>query len=78
MLHSHHNHCEHDVKYCAKCDRPYCAKCSKEWYEQKFTWNWPYYQTTTGYQGAIGLYQGQTNDATKTTFSTAGSTCAHS
>ncbi len=27
----HHDHCEHDLEHCGKCDVAYCAKCSKEW-----------------------------------------------
>jgi hypothetical protein len=26
-----HCHCEHDLKYCEKCDVVYCTKCGKEW-----------------------------------------------
>jgi hypothetical protein len=26
-----HDHCEHDLKYCEKCDVVYCLKCDKEW-----------------------------------------------
>lgn len=26
-----HEHCEHDLKHCGKCDVAYCATCSKEW-----------------------------------------------
>jgi len=48
MLHNYcaaHNHCDHDVKYCKKCDVPYCAKCGKEWKAQTW-WINPY---STGY-----------------------------
>lgn len=27
----HHNHCEHNLEMCGKCDVAYCTKCSKEW-----------------------------------------------
>jgi len=40
MLHDHHNHCEHVLKFCDKCDRPYCTKCKREWYTQTFDWRW--------------------------------------
>lgn len=26
-----HNECEHEFKYCSKCDVVYCTKCNKEW-----------------------------------------------
>lgn len=26
-----HNECEHELKYCKKCDVVYCEKCGREW-----------------------------------------------
>jgi len=26
-----HNDCDHDLKYCGKCDVVWCRKCKKEW-----------------------------------------------
>ncbi len=34
-----HNECEHEFKYCSKCDTVYCEKCGKEWYNTKITYN---------------------------------------
>ena len=31
MSHDHHNHCDHQLKYCDKCDVAYCATCNLEW-----------------------------------------------
>jgi len=45
--HDHHS-CEHEVKYCKKCDVAYCTKCGKEWYVQQYSY-YPYGTTyTTG------------------------------
>ena len=30
-LHDQHNHCEHMMQYCAKCDVAYCVTCNREW-----------------------------------------------
>lgn len=27
MNHTHHNHCDHDVKWCRDCRAVYCARC---------------------------------------------------
>ena len=35
-----HSKCNHELKYCEKCDTVYCEKCSKEW--KKETYNWTY------------------------------------
>ena len=32
-----HNHCEHEVRYCEKCNVCYCTKCEKEWKELTWT-----------------------------------------
>jgi hypothetical protein len=29
-MHEHYE-CEHEIKYCSKCDVCYCTKCHKEW-----------------------------------------------
>lgn len=26
-----HKECQHELKYCTKCDVVYCDKCNKEW-----------------------------------------------
>lgn len=41
MNHSHHNHCEHQVKYCQQCDVCYCEKCGIEWKANKYTYYYP-------------------------------------
>lgn len=40
MKHNHHDHCEHVVKYCAKCDVAYCEKCNKEWRPNTYQISW--------------------------------------
>lgn len=31
-MHNHHQHdCDHELKFCRKCDAVYCGKCGKEW-----------------------------------------------
>ena len=51
-MHSHHNHCEHALKFCEKCDRPYCTKCLREWYSYSYSYSYgyqlPYQWTTAG------------------------------
>ena len=39
-MHKHHD-CDHEVKYCARCDVAYCTKCAKEW-SAKSVWVNPY------------------------------------
>lgn len=41
-----HNHtepqiCQHELKYCKKCDVVYCEKCQKEWSINFFTYTSP-------------------------------------
>lgn len=44
MLHLHqHTHCEHDLKFCEKCDVVFCKKCSQEWKTQPIEWYYPTY-----------------------------------
>ena len=40
MSKHNHCHCEHNLKYCAKCDVVYCEKCSKEWSSSLTTWTY--------------------------------------
>lgn len=35
-----HDHCEHNLKHCSKCDIVYCSKCEREW-GQHHTWTYP-------------------------------------
>ncbi len=44
----HHDHCEHDLAHCGKCDLAYCVKCSKEWGAECKLAHPPYWYTTTG------------------------------
>jgi len=44
-----HVECDHQVKYCKKCDVCYCVKCGTEWGRSTVTW-YPYYTTCTGYK----------------------------
>lgn len=39
----HHDHCEHEVAHCGKCDLAYCTKCSKEWGAECKLQHYPYY-----------------------------------
>jgi hypothetical protein len=68
MSHDHHNHCDHEMAYCARCDVAYCRKCSREWGRYVWTNPHPWYPYTITWQGA-GLTQGTT-----TTYSTANAT----
>jgi hypothetical protein len=43
-----HIECDHNLKYCSKCDVVYCTKCSKEWGGHKYYW---YSQPYTIYTG---------------------------
>ena len=31
MRHDHHQHCQHSLAFCEKCNVPYCSKCNYEW-----------------------------------------------
>jgi hypothetical protein len=50
MSHDHHNHCDHEMAYCARCDVEYCRKCSREWGRYVWTnpYSWPYTITWQG------------------------------
>ena len=44
-----HNECEHDLKFCKKCNVVYCTKCKREWndhvppiYSSYIPWYEPY------------------------------------
>jgi hypothetical protein len=70
MSHDHHNHCDHEMAYCARCDVAYCRKCSREWGRHYWTNPSPWYPYTITWQGTgTGLTQGTT-----TTDSTASAT----
>jgi hypothetical protein len=43
-VHKHHNHCEHEVEYCKRCDKPYCTKCGQEWELSCAKAHYPYAQ----------------------------------
>jgi hypothetical protein len=45
MNHSHHDHCDHVLKHCAKCDVVYCTKCNEEWPKTKYVYDYyKYYE----------------------------------
>lgn len=43
-MHNKHEHtvCNHDVKYCNRCDVCYCELCGKEWCYYKITYGSTY------------------------------------
>lgn len=41
-----HNECEHNLKYCSKCNVVYCTKCKREWGGHQHNY-WPYYYPNT-------------------------------
>ncbi len=43
-----HKECEHEHKYCSKCDVVYCEKCGKEWKYQPVIWHYNGTYTTDG------------------------------
>ena len=43
-----HVECEHELKYCRKCDIAYCEKCGKQWYTMIVTYPTWYNNTNTG------------------------------
>lgn len=47
-----HKECEHELKYCSKCDTVYCEICCKEW-RTPFNYSVWYNKTITN--DAIGL-----------------------
>ena len=49
-----HQECQHEFKYCAKCDTVYCEKCQKEWGADNGTITYtypPYLACSTGGSG---------------------------
>jgi hypothetical protein len=48
-----HNHCDHDPKYCGKCEMVYCTKCPKTWLDKAY----PYYYGNNSFQGFLGTTQ---------------------
>jgi hypothetical protein len=60
----HHDHCEHDLSHCGKCDLAYCTKCSREWGAKCTLAHSPWYVyptittsgTATDYPGANTTY----------------------
>ena len=70
-----HDHCEHEVKLCGKCDVVYCAKCDKEWGAECGLphWGYPWYMPTTT------ITTGGTADVSNTTYTlSSGASCVHS
>lgn len=51
-----HNDCDHDLKYCSKCDVVYCTKCLREWGGHSHTWIYPgwTYRPYTIWSGTSG------------------------
>lgn len=46
--HDHIQSCNHDIKYCNKCDTCYCTICDKEWRSSTRTyWQYRSYYYTT-------------------------------
>ncbi len=62
----HHDHCEHDLEHCGKCDLAYCTKCSKEWGAECTLSHSPWYVSPTT------TTAGTATDYPNTTY-----TCAH-
>lgn len=42
-----HNECEHELKYCKKCDVVYCTKCKREWNDHVPNYKYSWYVSTT-------------------------------
>lgn len=64
MKHDHHQHCQHTLAFCEKCDIPYCTKCNYEWANPCTLnhYNWwvntqpqPWGTTTTGANTTISI-----------------------
>ena len=43
-----HTECEHELKFCSKCDIVYCEICKTEWKHYTMTFSQPYMQYTDG------------------------------
>ena len=54
-----HCECEHELKYCKKCDVVYCQKCGREWGKWK---PWDPNYTTTVYRYTITYPNGLPED----------------
>lgn len=56
-----HEECEHELKYCSKCDVVYCEKCGKEWNSYTMTvggtWYYPPNPYTYTVEGNTALLQ---------------------
>jgi hypothetical protein len=42
MNHTHHCHCDHELKFCSHCDLVYCEKCTAEWKKPTYNNTWTY------------------------------------
>lgn len=42
-----HSTCEHEFRYCTKCDVVFCEKCGSEWYSSKNRWHVTYGNSST-------------------------------
>lgn len=38
--HKHEHGCEHELHYCACCDKIYCCKCKREWGNCNHVWQY--------------------------------------
>jgi len=47
-----HDECEHELRYCKKCDVVYCIKCKREWYGHQ-SYVYPYVYPTYPYVPTI-------------------------
>jgi hypothetical protein len=65
----HHDHCEHDLAHCGKCDLAYCTKCSKEWGGECTRAHSPYWY--------VYPYTTSPGTAADITFTDAATVCSH-
>lgn len=60
----HHDHCEHEMAHCGKCDLAYCSKCSKEWGAEctlaHYPWTWQWGDTNIGWPNRYPISSGGT------------------
>ena len=70
MTHKH-DHCDHQLRYCTRCDVVYCLKCDREWGGHTH-WSYPYHWyigdpipciTTTVWDGTGNDIDVSTSDA---------------
>ena len=64
-----HNECEHNLKFCPKCDVVYCTKCKREWGGHSCNWylSYPWYTypyTTTVWPGGATTWAGSSTSET--------------